>query len=125
MLFSWSYLGRDGELVRLSAVGTGKTMLMDMFYDNVAMEKKRRVPFNAFMLDVHNSKSMSFLAFFLPSILCSAKSKIVMSSGIHKFKQSLPRTQDMRKGFSYDPIGAVAKELSAAEQLLCFDEFQV
>ncbi|XP_055347178.1 AFG1-like ATPase isoform X2 [Paramacrobiotus metropolitanus] len=80
-------------------VGTGKTMLMDMFYDCVDYPKKRRVHFNAFMLDVHNR--------------------------IHIFKQSLPRTTDMRKGLSYDPIAAVAQQLSEQDKLLCFDEFQV
>ncbi|GAU90127.1 hypothetical protein RvY_02591 [Ramazzottius varieornatus] len=47
-----------------------------------------------------------------------------MILGIHRFKQNLPRSTDMKKEFSYDPIAAVARELSAAEQLLCFDEFQ-
>ncbi|GAU90126.1 hypothetical protein RvY_02590 [Ramazzottius varieornatus] len=46
-------------------VGTGKTMLMDMFYDNVAMDRKRRVHFNAFMLDVHNSKSSNNILHFI------------------------------------------------------------
>ena len=36
-------------------VGTGKTMLMDLFYDTlpVRITHKRRVHFHAFMLDVH------------------------------------------------------------------------
>ena len=36
--------------------GSGKTMLMDMFYTSVKTPKKQRVHFNAFMLDVHQSK---------------------------------------------------------------------
>lgn len=34
-------------------VGTGKTFIMDLFFDSVPVREKRRVHFNAFMLDVH------------------------------------------------------------------------
>lgn len=36
--------------------GTGKTMVMDMFYSYVETEKKKRVHFHGFMLDVHKSE---------------------------------------------------------------------
>ncbi|KAI8329582.1 AFG1-like ATPase-domain-containing protein [Blakeslea trispora] len=34
-------------------VGTGKTMVMDLFFDSLPITRKRRVHFHAFMLDVH------------------------------------------------------------------------
>jgi cell division protein ZapE len=34
-------------------VGRGKTMLMDLFYEEVSVAKKRRAHFNRFMMDVH------------------------------------------------------------------------
>uniref|UniRef100_A0A8C6K7T5 AFG1 like ATPase b n=1 Tax=Nothobranchius furzeri TaxID=105023 RepID=A0A8C6K7T5_NOTFU len=79
-------------------VGTGKTMLMDLFYSHVENGRKKRVHFNSFMLDVHKR--------------------------IHRRKQSLPKRK-LGKMFTYDPISPVAMEISKEICLLCFDEFQV
>lgn len=40
--------------------GTGKTMLMDMFYSCVETPRKKRVHFNGFMLDIHKSQYPAF-----------------------------------------------------------------
>ncbi len=34
-------------------VGRGKTMLMDLFYQNIELKKKKRIHFHRFMEDVH------------------------------------------------------------------------
>ncbi|KAI5618957.1 lactation elevated 1a [Silurus asotus] len=80
-------------------VGTGKTMVMDMFYEHVDMTKKKRVHFHGFMLDVHKR--------------------------IHRLKQSMPKRKPGKMAKAYDPIAPVAEEISAEASLLCFDEFQV
>ncbi|XP_063007044.1 AFG1-like ATPase isoform X2 [Melospiza melodia melodia] len=80
-------------------VGTGKTMVMDMFYSHLEVEKKRRVHFHGFMLDVHQR--------------------------IHRLKQNLPERKAGFMAKSYDPIAPVAEEISREAALLCFDEFQV
>ncbi|KAF4084194.1 hypothetical protein AMELA_G00125640 [Ameiurus melas] len=80
-------------------VGTGKTMVMDMFYDHVDITKKKRVHFHGFMLDVHKR--------------------------IHRLKQSMPKRKAGKMAKAYDPIAPVAEEISEEASLLCFDEFQV
>lgn len=81
------------------SVGCGKTMLMDLFHDQCPVEKKQRVHFHKFMLDVHQR--------------------------IHAWKQSLPREVNVKKLHSYDPIPPVAESITDNTWLLCFDEFQV
>ncbi|XP_031202749.1 AFG1-like ATPase isoform X2 [Mastomys coucha] len=80
-------------------VGTGKTMVMDIFYAYVETKRKKRVHFHGFMLDVHRR--------------------------IHHLKQSLPKRKAGFMAKSYDPIAPIAEEISQETSLLCFDEFQV
>ncbi|KAI8592929.1 AFG1-like ATPase-domain-containing protein [Geranomyces variabilis] len=49
--FAWRR-GPDG-LYLYGSVGTGKTMVMDLFYNSTNIDRKRRVHFHAFMQDVH------------------------------------------------------------------------
>lgn len=76
-------------------VGRGKTMLMDMFFDNVAIERKRRAHFHAFMADVHER--------------------------IFQHRQRLKSGETKQA----DPMPPIAADLFAEARLLCFDEFSV
>ena len=76
-------------------VGRGKTMLMDLFFENSPVERKRRAHFHEFMLDVHEH-----------IYLIRQKMKFGEHAGA-------------------DPIELVADELAAEAWLLCFDEFHV
>lgn len=53
----WRALGRKPDAVRgvymWGGVGRGKSMLMDLFYENVKIRRKRRVHFHEFMIEVH------------------------------------------------------------------------
>jgi cell division protein ZapE len=77
------------------AVGRGKTMAMDLFFDSVPISLKRRAHFHAFMADVH--------------------------ARIHQWRQR----RRAGEGSGDDPIAPVAGELASEAWLLCFDEFSV
>ncbi|CAH0552613.1 unnamed protein product [Brassicogethes aeneus] len=81
------------------AVGGGKTMLMDLFYNNCDVELKTRVHFNAFMVDVHKK--------------------------MHALKQQTVVDYSTRKPKPFDPIPPVADSIAEKSWLICFDEFQV
>lgn len=76
-------------------VGRGKTMLMDMFFDTLPIQRKRRAHFHEFMADVHDR--------------------------IYKHRQKLKNGETKQA----DPIPPVASDLFAEARLLCFDEFTV
>lgn len=77
------------------SVGRGKTMLMDLFYEALTAQPKRRVHFHAFMADVHTR--------------------------IHAHRTAA-KNGNGRDG---DPIPPLAKELAREARLICFDEFAV
>jgi cell division protein ZapE len=76
-------------------VGRGKSMLMDLFFDTTPVPHKRRVHFNAFMLEVHQR--------------------------IHEWRQSGAAAESE----TADPIPPLARRIAAEAWLLCFDEFHV
>jgi cell division protein ZapE len=77
-------------------VGRGKSMLMDLFFEVAPVAKKRRVHFNAFMLEVHDR--------------------------LHRRRHALIEKGAPPEA---DPIPPFARTLAAEARLLCFDEFQV
>lgn len=77
------------------SVGRGKTMLMDLFHENVPIPDKRRAHFHSFMADVHER--------------------------IHAFRQKVKRGEIK----DTDPIPPIASALASEASLLCFDEFTV
>lgn len=76
-------------------VGRGKTMLMDMFFSLLPVERKRRAHFNDFMADVHER--------------------------INAHRQAHKRGETKQD----DPIPPVAEALADQAWVLCFDEFTV
>lgn len=98
----WLFARREDAIPRVrglyihGAVGRGKTMLVDLFYESVAVRKrKRRAHFHEFMADVHER---------------IFQVRADMKAG--KIKES-------------DPIAIVAAALYEEAWLLCFDEFHV
>jgi len=102
----WSLFGRARPpqgLYIWGDVGRGKSMLMDLFFDKALLRKKRRVHFNAFMLETH--------------------------ARIHEWRNLDHKARARRPEFvreaGDDPIAPVAQAIANEATLLCFDEFQV
>ena len=93
-------------------VGTGKTMLMDLLYDCVDIEKKTRVHFNAFMLDVHTR-------------IHKEKSRVHRVHAADQARYFEPDGTYTIRQRPHDPIAPVAKQVLAEAWFICFDEFQV
>ncbi len=78
------------------SVGRGKSMLMDLFFADAPVAKKRRVHFHEFMLEVQ--------------------------ARLHRRREELAAKGAPPESDTIVPIG---KEIAAETRLLCFDEFQV
>jgi cell division protein ZapE len=97
----WLFASRAGAqpaikgLYIYGAVGRGKTMLMDFFFDASPVARKRRAHFHEFMIDVHER--------------------------VHAIRQEMKRGEHQ----DADPIKLVADQLAEEAWLLCFDEFHV
>lgn len=81
-------------------VGRGKSMLMDLFFGLAPTQKKRRVHFHAFMLEIHKE--------------------------MHEWRYMDKVARIEKLGSDQDdPIPPLAAKIAKQCRLLCFDEFQV
>ncbi len=83
--------------------GRGKTLLMDIFFNNLPLTAKRRVHLHEFMNEVHDR--------------------------IAVWRSSDEKTRRRHKAYNRktpdDPITPVAHDIACGALILCFDEFQV
>src|SRR5437762_11473754 len=77
-------------------VGRGKSMLMDLFFADAPVARKRRVHFHEFMLEVQGR--------------------------LHRRREDLAARGAPPEA---DTIVPIAREIAAETRLLCFDEFQI
>jgi cell division protein ZapE len=77
-------------------VGRGKSMLMDLFFADAPMQRKRRVHFHEFMLEVQER--------------------------LHRRREELSAKGAPPEA---DTIVPIARQIASETRLLCFDEFQV
>lgn len=80
-------------------VGRGKSMVMDLFFTHVDVEKKRRVHFHAFMLEVHDF--------------------------LHQQRQNRKNNPQQDSDRIDADLIRFADDLAKKTWLLCFDEFHV
>ena len=84
-------------------VGRGKTLLMDLFFNNTAIAAKRRVHFHEFMNEVHER--------------------------IAAWRAAEDKTKRRHKAYDRkapdDPMPPAAFDIAQEARLLCFDEFQI
>jgi len=105
-------MGKSGWLVRLGlgakiqpvpkglylwgGVGRGKSMLMDLFFEQIPTEKRKHVHFHSFMQEVHRR--------------------------LQNFRDA---RQQQKVPENVDPLEALARVIAARVWVLCFDELHV
>lgn len=85
------------------AVGRGKSLLMDIFFNNTDVAPKRRVHFHEFMAETHDR---------------IAHWRALDERAKRRHRRASKESLD-------DPMPPVAADIAEGARLLCFDEFQV
>ena len=129
-------------------VGSGKTFLMDLFYDNMNYKSvnnvtKSRKHFSTFMLDIHNRMSIKqkerkndinkgWLKRVLPKIhddiggiADSSQQKTINFFGIKMVLSAGSGSYNAFDSENKDPLPAIAAEIVKESRVLCLDEFEV
>ena len=105
-------------------VGTGKSMLMDLFYDTLPpnVTAKRRIHFHQFMIEAHKRAHFYKSKTHKPSGIV-----MMMSSGTSNTASASSSSANNAASAAEesDAIEAVAREMAHNHAVLCFDEFQV
>jgi cell division protein ZapE len=83
------------------AVGVGKSMLMNLFFEAAPVRRKRRVHFHVFMAEVH------------------------ALAGAWRSGDAAARAAQFGKIRGDDPIAPIARLIARRARLLCFDELEV
>ncbi|SPO34955.1 related to AFG1 - ATPase family gene [Pseudozyma flocculosa] len=108
-------------------VGTGKSMLMDLFYDTLPpnVTGKRRIHFHQFMIEAHKRAHYYKSKTHRPSGIVMMMSNPTALPSSSKASSSSSSSSAAPAGEESDAIEAVAREMSRHYSVLCFDEFQV
>ena len=81
--FSFPFFNKSNELKGLyiyGGVGRGKSMIMDIFFENIRLENKRRMHFHDFMKEVHSKIYSICLLYTSPSPRDSRRSRMPSSA---------------------------------------------
>jgi predicted ATPase len=100
--------------------GTGKTMLMDLFFKEVSFDKKKRVHFHGYMIDVHQRLFRMQRSDASRLQKCDTQWTAASADA-----QRVSVSRNSSSCQNSDLVERVADSLLCEARLLCFDEFQV
>lgn len=102
-------------------VGTGKSMVLDLFFETTELRQKRRVHFHQFMLEVHRRIHAKKQA----HIKEHGRPAVGEILGRRQRRGATTVRQATERPSERDALREVAADIADEAHLLCFDEFQV